>query len=74
MSIYSLGLSRPYQHPAVQADAEGQINGREQHQSPELFQQQGHQADLEHVSVEHHQQDDDHVEQDGNVLHSGDKL
>lgn len=57
-----------YQDPAVETDAEGQVENREYEQSPESLQQQGHQADLEHVGVEHHQEDDDHVEQDGNVL------
>lgn len=59
---------RAYQHPAVKADAEGQVKSGGYQQSPESLQQQGHQANLEHVGVEHHQQDDDHVEQDGNVL------
>lgn len=52
----------------MEADAEGQVKSREHQQSPEPRQQQEHQADLEYVGVEHHQQDDDHVEQDGNVL------
>lgn len=57
-----------YHNPAMEGDAQDQVEGREHQQSPELLQQQGHQANLEHVGVEHHQQDDDHVEQDGNVL------
>lgn len=57
-----------YQHPAVETDAEGQVQSREYQQSPESLQQQGHQAHLEHIGVEHHQQDDDHIEQNGNVL------
>lgn len=52
----------------MEADAERQIKSGENEQSPEPLQQQGHQADLEHVGVEHHQQHDDHVEQDGDVL------
>lgn len=52
----------------MEADAERQIQSREYQQSPELLQQQGHQAHLEHVGVEHHQQNDDQVEQDGDVL------
>lgn len=59
-----------YQHPAVKADAERQVNSREYQQSPEALQEEGHQADLERVGVEHHQQNDDHVEQDGNVLNA----
>lgn len=59
---------RAYQHPAVEADAEGQVESRDGQQSSEPLQQQGHQAHLEHVGVEHHQQDDDHVEQGGDVL------
>lgn len=51
-----------YQHPAVEADAECQVKGGEHQQSSESLQQQRHQADLEHVGVEHHQQDDDQVE------------
>lgn len=52
----------------MEADAEGQVKSRDYQQSPEPLQQEGYKADLEHVSVEHHQQDDDHVEQDGDVL------
>lgn len=57
-----------HHHPAVEDDAEGQVDGRDQQQSAEPLQQHGHQAHLEHVGVEHHQQDDDHVEQDADVL------
>ena len=59
---------RAYQNPAVEADAERQVKSREHQQSSEALQQQRHQAHLEHVGVEHHQQDDDHIEQDGDVL------
>lgn len=52
----------------MEADAEGQVKSREYQQSPESLQQQRHQANLEDVGVEHHQQDDDHAEQDGDVL------
>lgn len=52
----------------MEADAEGQVDGRDHQQSPESLQQQWHQAHLEHVGVEHHQQDDDDVEQDADVL------
>lgn len=52
----------------MEADAEDQVKNREYQKCPESLQQQGQQADLEHVGVEHHQQNDDHVEQDGNVL------
>lgn len=52
----------------MEADAERQVKTRQYQQSPEPLQQQGQQANLEHVGVEHHQQNDDHVEQDGNVL------
>lgn len=57
-----------YQHPAVEADAQGQVKSRDYQQCPEPLQQQGNEADLEHVGVEHHQENDDHVEQDGYVL------
>lgn len=57
----------------MEDDAESQVQRRKKQQSPESLQQQGHQADLEHVRVEHHQQDDDHVEQNGNVLNAVDK-
>lgn len=60
--------ARAYQHPAVEADAEGQVESGEKEQSPESAQQHRHKADLEDVGVEHHQEDDDDVEQDGNVL------
>lgn len=46
----------------MKADAEGQVESRHHKQSPEALQQQGHQAHLEHVGVEHHQKDDDHIE------------
>lgn len=46
----------------MEADAEGQVKSRDHQQSPESLQEQGHKADLEHVGVEHHQQNDDHVE------------
>lgn len=52
----------------MEADAQGQVKSRDHQQCPEPLQQQGNQADLEHVGVEHHQQNDDHVEQDGYVL------
>lgn len=52
----------------MEADAEGQVESRDGQQGFEPLQQQGHQAHLEHVGVEHHQQDDDHVEQGGDVL------
>ena len=60
-----------YHNPAVKADAEGQVHSREQQEGPEALQEKRHQAHLEHVGVEHHQQDDDHIEQDGNVLDAG---
>lgn len=44
-----------YQHPAVETDAEGQVNGWSDEQSPKPLQQQEHKADLEDVGVEHHQ-------------------
>lgn len=62
------GWGAAYQHPAVEADAEGQVKSGDHQQSPEPIQQERDKADLEHVGVEHHQQYDDHVEQDGNVL------
>lgn len=52
----------------MEADAEGKVDGRDHQQSPEPLQQQRHQAHLEDVGVEHHQQDDDDVEQDADVL------
>lgn len=52
----------------MEADAKGQVKSREYQQGPEPLQKQRHQANLEHVCVKHHQEDDDHVEQDGNVL------
>lgn len=60
-----------YQYPAVEADAERQVKSRDDEQGPEPLQQQRHETDLEHVRVEHHQQNDDHVEQDGYVLDAG---
>lgn len=44
-----------YQHPAVETDAERQVDGRSDEQSPEPLQQQEHKAHLEDVGVEHHQ-------------------
>lgn len=52
----------------MEDDAKGQVDGRDQQQSTEPLQQHGHQAHLEHVGVEHHQQDDDDVEQNADVL------
>lgn len=63
-----------YHDPAVEADAEGQVEGGEHHEGPEALQQQRHQTHLEHVGVEHHQQYDDHIEQDGNVLDAGNRI
>ena len=60
-----------YHEPAVEADAESQVEGGNPQQSPEALQQQGDQAHLEHVGVEHQQENDDHVEQDGDVLDAG---
>lgn len=54
----------------MEADAEGQVESRKGQQSPEPLQQQRHEAHLEHVGAEHHQEDDDDVEQDGDVLDS----
>lgn len=52
----------------MEADAEGQVEGGENEQSPESVKEHRHKADLKHVGVEHHQEDDDDVEQDGDVL------
>ncbi len=52
----------------MEADAQGQVKSREKQQSPKFLQQQGHQADMEDVGVQHHEQNDNHVEQDGDVL------
>lgn len=46
----------------METDAEGKVQSREYKQSSESLQQQRHEADLEHVGVEHHQEDDDQVE------------
>lgn len=54
----------------MQHDAEGQVESGEHQHSSEALQQQGHQADLEDEGVEQHQQNDDQVEQDGDVLDS----
>jgi len=55
----------------VEADAERQVEGGDPQQRSEAGEEQGEQAHLEHVGVEQHQQDDDHVEQDGHVLDAG---
>lgn len=57
-----------YHEPGVECDTEGQIESREHQQRSKPLQQYGDQADLEHEGVEQHQQNDDQVEQDGNVL------
>lgn len=44
-----------HQQPAVETDAEGQVNSWNDEQSPEPLQQQENKADLEDVGVEHHQ-------------------
>lgn len=55
----------------MEADAERQVEGGDPQQRSEAGEEQGEQAHLEHVGVEQHQQDDDHVEQDGHVLDAG---
>lgn len=57
-----------YQKPGMECDSECQIESREYKQSPESLQEYCHQTDLEHVGVEQHQQNNDQVKQDGNVL------
>lgn len=52
----------------MEYDTEGQVESRENQQSSKSLQQYGDQADPEHVGVKQHQQNDDQVEQDGNVL------
>lgn len=52
----------------MEADAERQVKSGDHQQSPEPIQQERDKPNLEHVGVEHHQQYDDHVEQDGDVL------
>lgn len=59
-----------HHEPRVQHDAEGQVESGEHEHSSEALQQQSHQADLEDEGVEQHQQNDDQVEQDGDVLDS----
>lgn len=54
----------------MKADAEGEIESTQDEQGSKFFQQQRNQPNLEDVGVKHHQQDDDHVEQDSNVLDS----
>lgn len=46
----------------METDAESQVKSWNDKQSPEPLQQQEHEAHLEDVGVEHHQQDDDHAE------------
>lgn len=52
----------------MEYDTEGQVESREHQQGSKPLQQYGDEADLEHEGVEQHQQNDDQVEQDGNVL------
>lgn len=56
--------------PAVEADAECEVDSRQDEQRSKPLQQQRQKSHLEHVRVEHHQQDDDDIEEDGDVLDS----
>lgn len=52
----------------MQCDAEGQVEDRQHEQRPEALHQDRHQTHLEHIGVEEHQQNNDQVQQDGDVL------
>lgn len=57
----------------MEDDTEGQVESRKHQQGSKPLQQNGHQANLKHVGVEQHQQNDDQVEQDANVLDAGEE-
>lgn len=54
----------------MKADAECEVESRQDEQCSKPLQQQRQKSHLEHVRVEHHQQDYDDVEEDGDVLDS----
>lgn len=57
-----------YHNPDVEGDAESQVGCGEQDGSLELMEEEVDQSRLEHVGVEEHEEDDDDIEDDGNVL------
>lgn len=54
----------------MDADAECEVDSRQDEQCSKSLQQQRQKSHLEHVRVEHHQQNDDDIEEDGDVLDS----
>lgn len=52
----------------MENDTEGQVESGEHQQASKSLQQHGDQANLEDVGVKQHQQNDDQVEQGGDVL------
>lgn len=59
-----------YHKPRMEYDTEGQVKSREHQHGSEPRQQYGNQSNPKHIGVEEHQQNDDEVKQDGNVLDS----
>lgn len=57
-----------YHNPDVEGDAERQVGCGEQDGSLEFMEEEVDQPRLENVSVEEHEEDDDDVEDDGDVL------
>lgn len=54
----------------MERDAAEQVENREQDERSESLQQQGHQPHLEHVGVKQHQEEDELVEQQADVLNA----
>ena len=59
-----------HHHPAMEGDAEEQVEHRQHNERPEALQQQRHQPHLEHVGVKQHQQEDELVEEQADVLNA----
>lgn len=65
--------SPSYHNPDVKGDAKCQVGCGEQDGSLELMEEEVDQSRLEHVGVEEHEEDDDDVEDDGDVLDAAGK-
>lgn len=65
--------SPPYHNPDVEGDAESQVGCREHDGALEFMEEEVDQPRLENVGVEEHEEDDDDVEDDGDVLDAAGK-
>ena len=65
-------LFRSYHDPDVQGDAEGEVHSCQDDGPFELMEQEVDQASLEDEGVEEHEENDDDVEEDRNILDAAD--